>query len=178
MELRAAAERKRVGRVTVDERPGTLVVTAPFLSRTRAAVLAVTIALLFVFLSTVAFGAPGPRRTLDYVGMIAVFGGCGYLALILALNRTVTTIRRDQIVVRRGPVPMWPATTFDAARVVDVRAAVATGITGRGGRMALDCVIASLIGGRRVTLVDDAGDGNDAAHVAAAITAWLWAHRA
>jgi hypothetical protein len=178
MGLRAEVERRRIGRVTIDRRPDALVVTAPFLSRGRSAVLAVTIVALFIFLGTLAFGAPGPRRTLDYVGMIVVFGGCGYAALILALNRTVTTIRRDRIVIRRGPIPMWPATTFDAARVEHVRAAVATGIVGRGGRMALDCVNASLAGGGTVNLVDDAGDSGDAAQVAAAITEWLWAHRA
>ncbi len=177
MELRPVVERRRIGRVTIDWRVDSLVVTASFLSRGRAAVLAVTIVALFIFLGTFAFGAPGPRRTLDHVGMIVVFGGCGYAALILVLNRTVTTIRRDRIVIRRGPVPMWPATAFDAARVEDVHAAVATGIAGRGGRMALDCVNASLAGGGTVNLVDDAGDGGDAAQVAAAITEWLWAHR-
>ncbi|HEV2741330.1 MAG TPA: hypothetical protein VGU66_22410 [Candidatus Elarobacter sp.] len=43
--------------------------------------------------------------------------------------------------------------------------------------MVLESVNASLVGGRSVTLVDDAGDTGDAEQVAAAITTWLWSHR-
>lgn len=165
--------RRRVGRVTIEEGPGALIVTAPFLSRRRAAVLAVTTLLSFGFLGTFAFGAPGPRQTIDYIGMVVVFGGCGYLALLLALNGTVTTVRRDWIVVKRGPIPMWPERTIDPMFIEEVRAAVAPGIVGRGGRMALDCVNASLVGGRSATLVDDAGAAADAEQIAATITTWL-----
>ena len=72
---------------------------------------------------------------------------------------------------------MWPTITIDASHVEDVAATVATGIVGRGGRMVLDSVTASLVGGRSVTLVDDAGDAADAAAIAATITTWLWSHR-
>jgi hypothetical protein len=168
---------RRIGRVTIDERPDALIVTAPFISRRRAAVLAITIVVFFIVLADFAFGAAGPRHTIDYIGLAVVFVGCGYPALVLALNGTVTTVRPDWIVVRRGPIPMWPATTIDAAHVEDVRAAIATGIVGRGGRMALDTIVASLVGGRSATLVDDAGETADAEQVAAAITTWLWSHR-
>ena len=169
--------RRRVGRMTIDERPDALIVSAPFLSRRRAAVLASTMIVVFVFLGSLAFGAPGGRRTIDYVGLVVVFAGLGYPALLLALNGTVTTLRRDRIVVRRGPVPMWPATTIDAAQVEDVRAVIVTGVVGRGGRMALDSIAASLSGGRSATLVDDAGDTADAEHVAETMTTWLWSRR-
>jgi hypothetical protein len=166
--------RRRVGRVTIDEQPDALIVTAPFLSRRRAAVLALAMVAVFAFLVAFALGNPGSRRTFDVIGMVVVFVVCGYLALVLALNKTVTTVRRDRIVIRRGPIPMWPATTIDAGRVENVYATVRTGIVGRGGRMALDAVEAMLVGGRSTTLVDDAGDTGDAEHIAAAITAWLW----
>ena len=172
----AGVIRRRVGRVTIDERPDALIVTAPFLSRGRAAALALAMVAVFAVLGALALGAPGSRRTPDVVGTIVVFVVCGYPALLLALNRTVTTIRRDRIVIRRGPVPMWPATTIDSGRVENVRATVRTGVVGRGGRMALDAVEASLVGGRSTTLVDDAGDTGDAELIAAAITGWLWSH--
>nr|MDQ6943215.1 hypothetical protein [Candidatus Eremiobacteraeota bacterium] len=73
-------------------------------------------------------------------------------------------------------IPMWPAMTIDADGVEDVHAAVAKGVVGYGGRMALDAIEASLIGGRSTTLVDDAGDAGDAERAAALITAWLWSH--
>jgi hypothetical protein len=163
--------------MTIDERADALIVTAPLLARRRAAVLAVATIVVFAFLAVNAFSARGQRSALDAIGMCAVFGGCGYLALILALDRNVTTVRRDRIVVRHGPIPMWPAITIDAAHVEDVRATVATGIVGRGGRMVLDSVTASLVGGRSVTLVDDAGDTAAAEEIAATITTWLWSHR-
>jgi hypothetical protein len=168
--------RRRVGRVTIDEHPDALIVTAPFLSRRRAAALALAMAVVFPFLGAFAFEAPGSRQTFDVVAMVVVFVACGYPALVLALNRTVTTLRRDRIVIRRGPIPMWPATTVDPGRVENVRATVRTGIVGRGGRMALDAVEASLVGGRSITIVDDAGDSRDAEQIAAVITAWLWSH--
>ena len=163
--------------MTIDERPDALIVTAPLLARRRAAVLIVATIVVFAFLGAYAFGARGQRSALDVAGMCVVFGGCGYLALILALDRSVTTVRRDRIVVRHGPIPMWRVTTIDAAQVEDVHAAISTGIVGRGGRMVLDSVSASLVGGRSVTLVDDAGDTGDAEQVAAVITTWLWSHR-
>ena len=169
---------RRVGRMTIDEQPEVLIVTAPLLGRSRAAVLAVATIVFFAFLGANAFGARGQRSALDIAGMCVVFGGCGYLALVLAFDRTVTTVRRDRIVVRHGPIPMWPAMTIDAARVEDVHASVATGVVGHGGRMVLDSVSASLVGGRSVTLVDDAGESTAAEQVAATMTTWLWSHRA
>lgn len=155
------------------ERPDALIVTAPFLSRRRAAFLAVATIGIFIALELFAFGGLSPRRG-DAIGMAVLFGVCGYVALVLAVNGTITTVRRDRIVVRRGPIPMWPATTIDAARVEDVHAAVATGTAGWGGRVRLDSIAVSLVGGRSVTIVDDAGDADDAAHVAASITTWFW----
>lgn len=169
--------RRRIGRVTIEERPGALIVTAPFLSRRRAAVLTAGILVCFVVLGTFAFGASGARRTAGVAGTIVVFGGCGYLALILALNKTITTVRGDRIAIRYGPLPGWPPKTVDAALVEDVRASIRTGVTRFGGRIALDEITASLAGGRSVTLVDDAGSTADAEQVAATITTWLWSHR-
>jgi phage baseplate assembly protein W len=169
--------RRQVGRVTIDERPGALIVTAPFLSRSRAAVLTAGVVACFALLGAFAFGASGARRTADVAGTIAVFGGCGYLALILALNKTITTVRGDSNAVRYGPLPAWPAKTVDSALVEDVRASIRTGVTRFGGRIALDEITASLAGGRSVTLVDDAGSTADAEQVAATITTWLWSHR-
>ncbi|HEY6234089.1 MAG TPA: hypothetical protein VIW69_03160 [Candidatus Elarobacter sp.] len=96
--------------MTIDERPDALVVTAPLLARRRAAVLSVATIVVFAFLGASAFGARGQRSALDYIGMCVVFGGCGYFALLLALDKNVTTVRRDRIVVRHGPIPMWPTT--------------------------------------------------------------------
>ncbi len=162
--------------MTIDERPDALIVTAPFLSRRRAAVLALAVVAFFGVLGAFAFHAAGPRQTSNLIGAVVVALTCGYPALLLALNKTVTTVRRDRIVIRRGPIPMWPATTIDAVRIEDVHAAVAKGVVGYGGRMALDTIEASLAGGRSTTLVDDAGDAGDAEHGAALITAWLWSH--
>ena len=133
--------------MTIDEQPDALIVTAPFLSRRRAAVLALAIVLFFGLIGTFAFHAAGPRRTSDLIGVVVVALVCGYPALVLALNKTVTTVGRDRIVIRRGPIPMWPATTIDALRIEDVHAAVAKGVVGYGGRMALDTIEASLTGG-------------------------------
>jgi hypothetical protein len=164
---------RQVGRMTIVERPDALIVTAPFLPRRRAALLLVATIGIFVFLEVFAFGGPAPRRS-GVIGMVLLFGVCGYVALILALNGTITTVRRDRIMVRRGPVPMWPATVIDPARIEEVRAAVVTGVVGRGGRMALDSVVVSLVRGPTVTIIDDAGDAAAAEHVAATVTAWLW----
>lgn|GEM_PF-2832928 len=169
-------ERRRIGRITIDEQPDALIVTAPFLSRGRAVVLALAIVLLFAVLGASAFGAAGQRRTFDVLGLAVLAAVCGYPALLLALNRTVTTIRRARIVIRRGPIPMWPATTIDVTHIEDVHAAVRKGVVGRGGRMALDAIEASLVGGRSTTLIDDAGDADAAQRVAALITTWIWSH--
>ncbi|MDB5072728.1 MAG: hypothetical protein JWM87_3839, partial [Candidatus Eremiobacteraeota bacterium] len=164
---------RRVGRMRIVERPDALIVTAPFLSRRRAVLLACATIGIFIALEMFAFGGPAPRRA-DVIGMAVVFGVCGYVALILAVNGTITTVRRERIVVRHGPIPMWPARNIDPARVENVHAAVATGTVGWGGRMVLDSIVVSLVGGRTATIVDDAGDAADAERVASMITAWLW----
>jgi hypothetical protein len=160
---------RRLGRVTIVERPDALIVTSPFLSRRRSVALLVAMTLAFVALAVVA-----PRG--NPIGLAIVLVVCGYYGLILALNRAVATVQHDRIVVRRGPVPLWPATIIDAAHIVDVHATVVTGMTGRGGRMILDTIAATMTGGRTVILIDDAGDASDAEQVAGEIAEWLASH--
>ncbi len=176
MSARAASEiRRRAGRVTIVERPDALIVTSAALAPRRAAALAILAPLVLAWLGFIMLGSR-PRAAWEAIPIAVVFGICAYFALILALNRTIVTVRRDRIVVRRGPIPMWPATTIDANRVQSVYATVATGFAGRGGRVVLNPVTASLTDGRPATLVDDAGTAADAGLVATIIAAWLGAH--
>lgn len=160
---------RRLVRVTIVDRPDALIVTSPFLSRRRSLALLIGMVVAFVGLGIVA-AARNP------IGLATVFVICGYYGLILALNRTVATVQHDRIVVRRGPIPLWPAATIDAAHIVDVHAKIVTGMTGRGGRMVVDTVAASMTNGRSAILIDDTGDAGDAGKVAAEITEWLAAH--
>jgi len=160
--------------VTIVERPDALIVSSAFLSRRRAVALAVLAPVALGSLGVIMFGRPGTAW--EAVAMVVVFGICGYYALILALDRSIATVRRDRIVVRHGPIPIWPAITIDTARIESVYATVAAGITGRGGRMVLDSVTASVTDGRSITLIDDSGNAADAERVAMAIEAWLGSH--
>ncbi len=166
---------RRIGRVTIDERPDEMIVTAPFLAPKWAVVYGLIMIVFFAFLFRFSLGGTG--RGPDLIGSIVLFCICGYLTLIFTLDRSIATIRPDRIVLRRGPVPLWPATTVRAVLVEDVRAVVYTGITKYGGRAEYDTVRASLVGGRSITLVDQTGDAGDAEQVAAVIMEWLWSHR-
>jgi hypothetical protein len=168
--------RRTIGRVTLDERPDSLIVASAFFSRPRAISVGGATVVICGWLGARAFDGPATHR-LSHAGILVVLAIAGYCGMLLALNRTVTTLSRERVVVRRGPIPVWPAATFDAAHIEDVHATVATGIAGRGGRVALDAIVASLVGGRTATLIDDAGNATDAQEVAAAITTWLWSRR-
>jgi hypothetical protein len=160
----------RVGRVKIVERPDALIVTSPFFARTRAIVLGIAIVLVFAGLRAVS----AAKSDVAYFVVLVI---CGYVAAIFVFNRTVATIHRDRIVVRRGPIPMWPASTIDVSAIEDVRGVVARGITARGGRTEFHTVAAVLANGGTATVIDDAGNPADAAHVAAEIAAWLRRHR-
>lgn len=166
---------RRIGRVTIDERPDALIVTAPFLTPKWAVVYGLAVIVIFAVLF--GFSLDGTGRGPDPAGIIVLFCFCGYFTLLMTLDRSIATIRSDRIVVRHGPVPMWPATTIRAVLVEDVRAVVYTGITKYGGRIEYDSVNASLVGGNHVTLVDQTGDFKDAEQVAALVMEWLWSHR-
>jgi hypothetical protein len=166
---------RRIGRVTIVERPGSLIVSSAFLAPRRAVALAVLAPVALGFLGALVV-VSRPRWGWDAVAIAVVFGVGMYFASILALNRTIATIGRDHVVVRRAPIPMWRATTIDAARIESVYATVATGFAGRGGRVVLDAITASVTDGRPITLIDDAGDAADAASVATVIAGWLGSH--
>ena len=170
--------RRHIGRVTIVEQPDCLTVIAPFFSRGRAVALGIGTAIAFALVDLTASGGPVPRTLPDAIGMTVLFGVCGYYALVMMLNRSVATIRPGSIVMSRGPIPMWPARTIDTAKIVDVRTAVVTGMTGRGGRMEVDTVMAVMAAGPPKSLVDDAGDAGDAARIAGTIVEWLAAHSA
>jgi hypothetical protein len=162
--------------VTIVEQPDALIVSSAFLPPRRAVALAVSAPVALVTLGAIVV-VSRPRGGWDAVAIAVVFGIGAYFASILALNRTIATIARDRVVVRRGPIPMWPAATIDAARIESVYATVATGLAGRGGRAVLDAVTASITDGKPLTLIDDAGDAATAASVATAIAGWLGSHR-
>lgn len=163
---------RKVGRVTVVEQPDALVITAPFLSRGSAAALLISMLVIFVGLPVVLLAG----RDWSPIGYCVLVALCGYFGLVMALDRTVTTIRRDRVVVVHGPIPMWPKAVIDTVQVVDVHATVITGITRYGGRTEYDTVVASLANGRSAALVDSAGDARDAETLAAQITTWIASH--
>jgi hypothetical protein len=176
LQPRTVTRARRVGRVTIVERPGALIVSSAFLPRRRAVALAIVVPVALMSLGAILFSSR-TRGTWDAIAIAVVFAICMYLAMILSLDRTIATFRQDRVVVRRAPIPIWPATTFDTARIESVYATVATGVAGRGGRVALDAVAASVTDGRPITIIDDAGTATDAASVATAIAEWLGSHR-